>query len=183
MVRRHGRRFVIPWGMVKRIGVYAAVMFLLSVAENSFFASVKILPATPDLILGALVVIAVTDSKDAAIISGVLGGIISDALGGTGVYLSPIFYLCVALLTWFVAHKMMAGYLSWLAVFPIACVMRAAFTLLQIYLFGRDLMLLDSLAHVILPEVIVTFVFSLPLYPIIRLCTAPLHSRHDMSLR
>lgn len=183
-MRYRGRKRIrIPWDDVKRIGIYAAFMFLLAVAQCSFFARIEKLPATPDLILAAVTVIAVTDRWESAAISGIVGGIIIDALGGVGIYLSPVLYFAAALVVWTISQKMMTRYLSWLAVFPVACLMRAAFTILLIFLSASAFEFTDALLYIILPEAIVTLVFALPQYPLIRLCTLPFQGRRDLPIR
>ena len=158
-------------------------MFLLSVAQCSFFARIESLPATPDLILAAVTVIAVTDRWENGAISGVIGGVRIDAVGGVGIYLSPALYLAAALVIWAISQKMMSRYLSWLAVFPVALLMRAVFTLLQIFLSANAFEFKAALLYIILPEAIVTLVCALPQYPLLHLCTLPFRKRHDSTLR
>ena len=166
---------------IKRILIYSAILFLLSVAESSFFSSIKILPATPDLILGAITIIALTDTRETTVIAAIIGGVMSDAICGSGIYLSPLFYLAVALLLCPFAKKLMRSYLSWLALFPVALIMRAIYTTGRAYLFYNGFDILEVLQYAVLPEAICTAVFSLLLYPIVTGLARIVKSRRDMS--
>lgn len=162
---------------IKRILIYSALLFFLSVAESSFFANLKILPATPDLILGAVTVVALTDTRKTATVTAIIGGIMSDAVCGTGIYLSPLFYLAVALILSPFSKKMLRSYLSWLAIFPIALLMRALYTVGRAYLFGGGLEFTELLRYVVLPEILCTAVFCLLLYPAVALSSRIVKSR------
>ena len=75
---------------LRRIGIWGGLLFLLAVSESSFFGGLSFLPATPDLILCAVVAIALLDSPAVAAVAAVGGGVLSDVMGGTGAYFSPI---------------------------------------------------------------------------------------------
>ena len=175
---RGARRINREWSsLIKRSLVYGAVMFLLAVAENSFFGNLHHLPATPELVLAAVSVIAFTDSREAAMISAITGGIMTDAICGTGIYLSPILYFGVALLISGLSKKMIPRYPSWLAVLPMACAFLALFGIARTYIFDGGAKFLELLLHTILPEFIFTVIFSLPLYPLIKLSVKPFGSK------
>lgn len=180
MIRKYQKRKQTE-ASLRRILVYSACFFILAVAETSFFGSLELLPAIPDLILGALTVIAVTDSRETAIISAIVGGVMSDALLSTGIYLTPIFLFAVVLILNPIAKKMMRSYLSWLTLMPIALFLRAGYTLGRAYLFGADLGFVEILRYAVLPEVICTAVFSLALYPIITLLASLVRGRRELS--
>ena len=161
-------------GQIKRIAVYSLLLFILRVAECSFFGGIRYLPAVPDLVLGALTVIALIDTRETAIISAIIGGVLTDAIGASGVYLSPLFYFCVVLLLCLMSKKMMRSYLSFLVLMPVSLLARAVFTLGRGWLFGNRLGALEILRYAVLPEAICTAVFCLALYPIICICADPL---------
>lgn len=166
---------------IKRILIYSALLFLLSVAESSFFGTIDLLPATPDLILGVITVVALTNTRETAVITAIVGGIMSDAICGAGIYLSPLFYLAVALILWPFSKKMMKSYLSWLALFPIPLLMRALYTVGRAYLIGGERGFVEILRYAVLPEVVCTAIFSLFLYPVVTLLSRIVKSRRDMS--
>jgi hypothetical protein len=162
---------------IKRILIYTALLFILSIAESSFFGSLRIIPAIPDLILGAVTVVAVTDTRETSLITAVIGGVMADAICGTGIYLSPLFYFLVALLLCPLAKKMMKSYLSWLSLFPLALLMRAIYTVARAYLFGNGLGILEILRYAVMPEAICTAILCLSLYPLITLASRAVRDR------
>lgn len=168
---------------IKRTLIYALVLFLLAVLRVSFFARIEKLPASPDLVLAAVVAIAVIDKREVSSVSGIIGGVMTDALGGVGIYISPLFYFTVALVLGTLAKKMMQSYTSWAVVMLPALAARALFTLVQVILFGPDAPVLQILRQVVLPECICTAIFSLLIYPLICLCILPLRRGRDVSLR
>ena len=165
---------------IKRIFIYSVILFLLTVAENSFFGSLRLLPSTPDLILGAVAVIALTDSRETSCIMAIIGGIMADAICGVGIYLSPILYFVVVLLICPFSKKMMRSYLSWLAILPLALIMRALYTVAKAYIFGSGIEIVQLLRYAVLPEAICTAIFSLCLYPIITLSVRLVRGRRDI---
>ena len=169
--------------MRKRVILYSIVIFLLAVARGSFFARLEILPASPDLVLGVVAAVAVVDSIETAAITGVIGGVITDAVGGFGMYLSPIVYLVAAIVIAMATKKMMPRYLSWLATFPIACLIGGGATLLKCFLFGSPAAFVQLIRHIIIPEFIITVIFALPLFPLIKLCSSVGGGRSGIPLK
>ena len=62
-----------------------------------------------------------------------------------------------------------------------ALIVRAGYTLLSILIGYGSVPLLFTLKDIILPEAICTLLLSLPLWGLIRLCTAPLGSRNKFT--
>lgn len=158
---------------IKRTVIYVALMFLLAIARYSFFEQLVFLPVSPDLVLAAVSVIALTDRRETALISAVAGGIMTDAIGGAGVYLSPIAYFAAALIIGLFAKKMMARYLSWLVVLPIACAIGALLTVAEAYVGGGNAVFSQLLLRTVLPELLCSALLALPVYPLVRLCVLP----------
>lgn len=165
---------------IKRILIYTGLLFILAVAKGSFFSSLRLLPATPDLILGALTVIALTDTRETAVVCAIIGGVMTDAICSTGIYLSPIFYFILILILHPFAKKMMRSYLSWLTLLPVALVLRGLYTTAGAYLFGGSFGFLEILRYAVLPEAICTAIFSLALYPIVTLCVSIVRGRREL---
>ncbi len=156
-----------------RMGICTLILFLLRIAECSFFGRIKILPAAPDLILAALTAMALIDKRERALTAAIIGGVLTDAIGGTGIYLSPLFYFAVVLILTSLSGKMMRSFWSFAALMPLSILQRALYTLLRGYLFGNGLGVTELLRYACLPEAICTAVFCLGIYPIIYLCSIP----------
>ncbi len=160
-------------GQIKRICIYSLLLFLLRIAECSFFERLQILPAAPDLILAALTVVALIDTRETSLLTAIVGGVLTDAVGSTGIYLSPLFYFVLVLILSSFAKKMMKSYLSYLALMPLSILLRALYTFGRGALFGNAAVL-GILRYACLPEAICTAVFCLAVYPITVICVEPL---------
>ena len=112
MQRKQRRQGGIRPEIVRRIVIFGLLVLILSAAMSSFFAQLTSLPATPDLILGAVIAVALLDGRASAAIVAVAGGVAVDALGGVGASLSPLLYLGVVLTVGFLSEKMLPGFLS-----------------------------------------------------------------------
>lgn len=143
--------------------IYLGIIFLAVAAEKSFFASLRYLPAPPDLVIGIICAVSLADKKENATVAALVGGVITDALGGAGVYLSPVVYFALALTLTAFSGKMMKRYPSYLALLGVGLAFRAAFTFGACALMGK----MDPLAALLqgaIPSLISTAVFCLPLY-------------------
>ena len=168
--------------LVKRIVIYGLVIFFLSVAMSSFFANLHHLPATPDLMLGAVLAVAVLDGRVTAAIVAVVGGVAVDALGGVGVSLSPLLYLTVILTVGILSEKMLPRFLSWLILLLPSLVLRACFTTLGFWIYTEGADPSGIVSGVLLPEAVCTLIFCLPLYFLLTLCVLPLKERRNHTL-
>ena len=181
--RNSGRPNGIPPEVFRRIIVYGLLILVLSTAMSSVFAQLTWLPATPDLMLGAVLAIALLDDRRAAAIVAVLGGAAVDALGGVGASLSPLLYLTVILTVGFLSEKMLSGFLSWLILLLPSLVLRAAFSLCGFWLYTGGISFAGVFTAVLLPEAISTLIFCLPIYWLVVVCLLPIKDRRDRVVR
>lgn len=140
--------------------VYAVALFILSTAQVTFFAKINILGATPDLMLGAVLVIAMKDEKEVAAICGIISGFFYCALGG---FVYP-FYLMFSFLCgytlWGVSDRFLGkNYISYLALAILTFALKAVFNLIETSLFAYSFNLLNMISRAIVPEFISSMVF------------------------
>ena len=152
---------------VKRLCLYSAMIFLAVVAEKAFFATLDYLPAPPDLVIGIVCGVALMDKRENALVCSLVGGVMTDALGGETVYLSPLVYFLLAIILTAFSKKMLKRYPSYLALLGIATVFRGAYTLGMCILLGK-MGFLPALARCALPKIISTAVLCLPMYLAVR---------------
>lgn len=177
-IKNHGIR---P-ELIKRVIIYGILILLISSAQCSFFASLKICPATPDLIIGVVLAVSLLDSIKAAAAVGIAAGFVADALGSAGSFaFSALFYLICAVILGSAACKMLPRFLSFLCLMIPALALRAVYTTLCVCLKIRSIPPLSVLPSLLLPEIIVTAVLCIPLYPIVKLCVIPMRSRSRFS--
>ena len=162
---------------IRRLIIYSILVIVLTTAQCSFFASLHILPATPDLALGLVVCVLLFDSVQAASAVAIGTGVLLDALGTSGFFLSPLVYFAVCLILFLPASKMLPRFLSFCVLLLPSLVLRALFTALCMTLYLGRLPTLSLLGHTALWELLMTALFCLPLYPVFRLCRRPLSAR------
>ena len=168
--------------LIKRTVIYSLLVILVSTAQCSFFSALKICPATPDLVIGTVIAVAMIDSAGAAMIVGICAGFLTDALAkSASCSFSALFYLFAALLLGTLAQKMLPRFMSWIFLMIPALFMRAAYTVLCAFISVRALPSLSMLQTLILPELITTAILSLPIYPIVKLCNIPMTSHGKFS--
>ena len=167
--------------VIKRVLLYGILFLLLISAQSSFFSNLHICPATPDLLLGAVVAIILIDSKKAGVISAICAGVITDAIGGSGYSLSPLFFLLFAGVISVFSEKMLPVFSSYLILLIPAVIMKAAYTCLCIFAAYGSLPLEYTAKNILLPEAVCTFVLCLAVYPLSKLFMRPLGMRNRFS--
>ena len=168
---------------VKRIVLYGILLLFLSAMQCSFFARLRFWPATPDLMLCAVLGILLLDSDSAAFVSAVVGGWILDAVGGLGVSWSPMIYLLVVAILSPLAKKVIPGLASFLVLLLPSLLLRAAVTVVGVRLTADGLSLSEGLSEIVLPEALMTFLFSILVYALVRLFRIPLREGRNRSRR
>lgn len=162
---------------VRRSVLYGVVLLLLAVLQCSFFARLQWLPATPDLMLGALLAILLLDSPQAATFAALGGGFLLDALGGVGTSWSPLFYWLTVVTVGLLSVKMMKNFRAWLVLMVPALLFRAGFDALGLWLSAGSAAVRSALRSVLLPQVCLTAVTAIPIYWLIRWCVCAVGAR------
>ena len=155
--------------VIRRIVIYGILFFLLAVLQCAFFTQLTLFGAVPDLILGAVCGVAMLDSREAAMICGIASGFLIDALGSTGLSLSPLLLLLLAMVISVLATKMLSNFLCWLALLGCGAVCGAVITAIEIALSTKSLHLACLLPNVLLPELAATVLGCALLYYPLRL--------------
>ena len=158
----------------KRVLLYGIFLLILAVTQCSFLARLHILPATPDLILCALLAILVLDSTPAAAIAAVGGGLLIDAIGGVGVSWSPLLYLVLIALLGILAGKMLSGFAAYFVLLLLSLPLRAGFVAWELWRGVPDFSWGAVFRTVLLPEAIATLALGIPIYFLGKLCMLPL---------
>ena len=139
----------------------------------------KICPVTPDLIIGMLLAIILLDSPASAAITAVCAGFFLDAVGGSGIAISPLVYFLYVLMISMFSSKVLKSFFSYILLLIPTLIYRAAATYLCFSLQLSSLAPLEYVTEVIIPEAITTAIFCLPIYFVIKFFTRTLenHSR------
>ena len=153
--------------ILRRIFIYTPLFFILGVAQCSFFTELSFISAVPNIVMGAIAAIALLDSQRASIVCALASGFMIDALGSSGISLSPIAFLVIALAASEISKKILPTFISYLAVLVPSAIINTAFTVIKIFFATKELRFLSILKTILLPEFILTLIFSLPLFFII----------------
>lgn len=161
-------------GTAKRIIIYGILTLVLGCAQCAFFPTLSLCPATPDLIMGMLLAIAILDSPKSAAVCALGAGFFVDAVGGSGVALSPLVYLIYVLMISVFAGKVLKSFFSYTLLLIPTLIYRAVATYLCFSVHIKALAPLWSLKEIILPEAVCTAILCLPIYFIVKLCAKPI---------
>ena len=161
---------------VKKIIFYAVGVFLLAVFQSSVGSRVGLFSATPSFTLAFTTLATLFEGKKTGAVTGLAGGFLTDALGGAGFSLLPLFY---TLTGWFLgeicerlghpgrqALGVFLRSLMWLAA---AAGAGMVFTAILIVLSAGRMNFFSSIPHILLPEAASTFLWSLPMLGIFML--------------
>ncbi len=158
----------------RRLALYTPTFFLLVILQCAFFSRLKPFGAVPDITLGALCAVAMLDGKRAATVCAVAAGYFADALGALPPSFTPLFYLLCVVLVGAVADKMFPRFASFCVCLLPALTLGALYTVLCACLALGAFPSLFALLPTLGGAAVGTFIFSLPLYFLIKLCTLPL---------
>lgn len=152
---------------------------ILGCAQCAFFPLLRICPATPDLILGMLLAIALLDGEKSACVTAVASGFFIDAIGGGALALSPAVYLVFVALICLFTKKVLKSFASYLLLLIPSLIYRGIATYLCLILKDGALVPAFVFTEIIIPEAIVTAILCLPIYFIVKLFSGMLetHSR------
>lgn len=164
-----------------RIILFFILIFGSAVIQTSFFMAAGVFPASPDLLLAAVIGIAIYDGERSAAAAGVAAGFLAEALGGDGVMLLPVFYLLIGYIFGIVSRFFLKkNFLSWLVYMLIAANVRLGYSFSYLMITEPDLNLFLAFKNILIPEFIMTVLFSIPIYFFSRICARPFHKKIDM---
>lgn len=155
--------------VMRRVIFYGVLFFILCVAATSFFGQLSFLSVVPNLALGGVAAVALLDEEKCAIVCGIAAGFLADAIGGSGISLSPIIFMLVAIVCAEISKKMLPHFLSWLVVMLVAAVLGAAGTVLNIFVNTSGVTITSIAKDLLLPELLATYFLSLPIFFLVKL--------------
>lgn len=145
--------------------VWGGMLFLAALLQTTLFARITPFGAVPDLMLPAVLAIAVFDGERVGAVAGIAAGIIIGALGGTGLNLLPLFYMLCAYLVGIWATVGLSANFPSFVVYILACAAaRSVVTLLAVDSAYTSYSLLDVFPQLIAPEFAATVVCAPLLY-------------------
>ncbi len=158
--------------VIRKTTVWGVLLFLLAVVQTGFFARLALIfpyGAVPDLMLAAVIAIAIFDSERAGAIAGIAAGVIIGALGGTGLNLLPIVYLlCGYVCGIWSTMSLSANFPSWCVYMLAGGIARGIATLVEIAFSYADYDFFAVLRQTLFPEFTATVLLSPLIYLLVR---------------
>ncbi len=158
----------------RRLALYAPTFFFLVILQCAFFSRLKPFGAVPDITLGALCAVLMLDNKKAAAVCAVAAGYFTDALGSHTPSFAPVFYLLCIVLVGALTDKMLPRFAPFCLCLVPAAALGSVYTVLCIFIGAGALPDALALFKTLAGGAFGTFLFSLPVYFLIKLCTLPL---------
>lgn len=167
---------------IGKILIFSLFVFICATLQSSFFDATGLFPASPDLILAAVIGLGVYDGERSGAIAGVCAGVLAEAFGAGGfIMLLPVFYMLVGFGFGVVSRIFLnKNFLSWTVYMLIAATLRGMLSLVHTVLSESDINLFLIFRDIIIPEFVMTVIFSLPIFFIARLCARPFHKKIEM---
>ena len=139
---------------------YGALLFILGVLQVTFFSRINLFNATPDLLLGAVIVISMYEDHKVTTICSILSGFVYCSLGGFSYPLYLIFsFLCGYILWSLSEHTFGKNYLSFLALAAITYGAKVMFNIFEPSLTSSSFNLWVVLFDSVIPEYFSSLIF------------------------
>ena len=153
---------------IKKTAIYGVLIFFIAIAQCSFFPNLTFLAATPNVAIGAVAAIALFESERVLCVFAISAGFILDAIGGSGVLVSPLIMLAVSVILSLISRKMLKGFFPYTLILAVASALSALSTYIRLLISGTLPSYSYLFLKLLLPELLMTFIFSLPLYIIFK---------------
>ena len=163
-----------------KCSVYSIALFVLSIAQVTFFSKINVLGATPDLMLGAVLLIAMKDDQQVSSICGIVSGFLYCAMGGFVYPFYMMFSFLCGYVLWIISDRFLGkNYVSYLAIAVLAFSLKALFNVIEASLFAYTINILNMFTKAIIPEFISSMTFCTVSYLIFNSLSRLLNSKSN----
>ena len=160
--------------------IYSIALFVLSIAQVTFFSKINVLGATPDLMLGAVLLIAMKDDQRVSSICGIVSGFLYCAMGGFVYPFYMMFSFLCGYVLWIISDRFLGkNYVSYLTLAILAFGLKALFNVIEASLFAYTINVLNMFTKAIIPEFISSMVFCTVSYLIFTALSRLLNSKSN----
>lgn len=140
--------------------IYGTALFLLAIMQTSFFSRVNIFGATPDLLLGAVLTLAMHEDHKASAVCGIISGFFYCALGATTYPIYILFSFLCGYMLWSVSERVFGkNYISFLSLAIFTYGAKALFNIVEQSLSAHSFNVFQTIIHVALPEFLSSMLF------------------------
>ena len=171
-----------------KAAVFGSALFVLAVMQTTLLARLSLFGATPDLMLAAILTLAMHDGERTGAVAGIATGFFCSAIGGN---ISPI-YMLFAFLCGYVFgivsdHALSKNFPSYLALSAVLFLAKGIFNLIDVSLLSKSFDLLSTLSGVVIPELFCSLILCPPVYfafrALVRIFDKNHHERKDIVIR
>lgn len=172
------------WSSSQLIGkllLFFLLIFGAAILQTSLFGATRFFRASPDLLLAAVVGIAIYDGEKSAAAAGIAAGWLCEALGGAGSALMPVFYMLAGYIVGYLSRvSLRKNALSWLVVMVSCAGAKAVMSLVYLGITEKHFNFIIALVNQLAPEFFMTLLFSVPILFLSRACARPFHKQIDL---
>lgn len=155
-----------------KCATYGIFLFFLGLLQVSFFSKVNIWGATPDLLLGATLTLAMHEDQKSASICGIIAGFFYYSLGGFTYPLYMIFSFLCAYIFWMLSENILGkNHASFLVLAALIYGAKAIFNIFEASLSSSTFNIFNTIGTVVIPEFVSSMVFCSISYLIFSLLT------------
>ncbi len=165
-----------------KIIVFSLLVFLCACLQSSFFSAAVFFSAIPDLVLIAVIGIAVYDGERSGAVAGVFGGAVLEAFGAGGdIMMLPLFYMICGFFFGIAAHLLFnRNFISWMLYCIIGAAFRSMLSVVHAVLIESDVNVLLIFTEIAIPEYFITVLLSPLMYLPVRAAVRPFHKKIEM---
>ena len=181
-LNERGQRPLLSSYTVGKIIVFSLLLFLCACLQSSFFSAAVFFSAVPDLVLIAVIGIAVYDGERSGAIAGIFGGVVLEAFGAGGdIMMLPLFYMLCGFFFGIAAHLLFnKNFISWLLYCIIGAAFRSVMSVVHAVFVESDVNVLLIFTEIVIPEYFITLLLSPIMYLPIRAAVRPFHKKIEM---
>ncbi len=162
--------------------IYGVAVIVAAIFQTAFFSHIRLFGATPDMMLGAVMAIAMFEGERAGCAAGIGAGFFIEAIGGVGLSVLPVFYMiCGAVCGLLCIRTFSRGPVTFVLFALVAYIARAMVTLIYISFLWGDYNILDAIGKILVPEYFSSVIFSLFSFAAIRLLAKIFHRTRELN--
>ena len=136
-----------------KCAIYTVALFLIGIAQVSFFSKINIFSATPDLLLSAIAILCMREDHKVTAICSIIAGVFYCSFGGAEYPVYILFSFVCGYVMWIFANRSFGKkYTSFLAICAVLFLAKAVFNVFYSTLFGGSFAILRVLSSIVLPE-------------------------------
>lgn len=168
--------------ILQKAAIYGAVIIFLAILQTSFFSRFNFFGATPDLMLAAVMAVAMFEGEKAGCVAGIGAGFLIDALGSVGLSVLPVFYmLCGAAAGLLCIRTFSRGPFSFIIFALVGYLARTFVTLMNMSFFWESFSLPSAIGDVLAPEYLSSVIFALLGFIAIRMPAKLFHRTKELN--